>query len=242
MCYTIRKKLFRCFIAVLLVLSFSFSVSAESEYDYSSPMRGEFQVVEELLDQVNYRICSCDILHEDIMGGFNLVTAGACASAEKLRQKTEYKAYQMDQTTKTDRFPESYLDIVNSYDKTFFEENFLAVAYVLLRKTDEFTIKRIDHIKTVSPYSQEYSVSVVLDFDDIPGDEYIEGNLSVFCVFLELPKKYYISEGCVVGLQESWVEYNGGNPKTGDNAMLFPAMGAMVTAAAGILITKKRKK
>lgn len=244
MCYTISKKIMRCFIVVLLLLSISLPVSAEREWDYSYPMSDEYIVEEALLGKVNYRICSCDVLHEDIMGVFWPVTGATYSSAEKLSQVTEFRAYQMDRTTKTDRFPESYLDIVSSYDDAFFEENFLAVASVLLRKTDEFTIKRIDHIKNVSlsPDIHKYSVSIILDFDDVPEEEYIEENLSVFYIFVELPKKYYISEACVVGFQEASVEYNGGNPKTGDNAMLIPAMGAMVTAAAGILITKKRKK
>lgn len=244
MCSLISKKLFRCFIVVLLVLSISFPVSAESEWDYSYPMSDEYIVEEALLGKVNYRICSCDVLHEDAMGVFWPVNGVTYSSVEKINRIIEQSTHKMDLTTKTDRFPESYLDIISSYDEAFFEENFLAVAFALLRKTDEFSIKRIDHIKNVSlgPAAHKYSVSIILDFDDIPGDEYIEENMSIFYIFVELPKEYCISEDCVVGFQESSVTYNWDNPKTGDNVMLIPAMGAMVTAAAGIVITRKRRK
>lgn len=242
-----RKKLVEksilCLLATLFLVSIVLPVKAtEDDYDYSVDRK--YKVQKELLDELKYYVCYCDLLNEDAMTGndVNPITFDSVEDID-LYSKTLASATHADYTTKSNRYPESFWDITDKYDDAFFADNFLAVASMPLWEDSVFSIERVDYVSVIGANSSDNpSVSIILNFDYIGNWMPVKEKVKIFYVFFEVPREYYGGGNCVDALMLDWVTYNGGNPKTGDNAMLIPAMGAMVVSAAGIVITRKRRK
>ena len=242
-----------CILGLVLIAIFSFAISANArgivdctcgeencshDFGLHKSYRVYFEVVEEI--DAEYKVCYTELIHELSLDAFTPICF-AIESKERAMQFLEPKQWYpyggidlYDYDSKNEQYPESLRDILSSYNETFYENNFLWVAYHESSRTDTPRISRLDVAKSTDADGREVLVTLV---DCSPDDTDV-----MYWIVIELPKKYLAYTEDHFEMNDVYMYYYKANPKTGDSVMLVPAVGVMVAAAAGIVITKKRRK